>query len=89
MLFIALVRFKQKLTAEIAAENVKEIERDEQAGIRYQGIYWTLGAYDSVVLFEAPDEKAAMKMVLRRADSMEIQTLVAVPGDASSPTGPA
>ena len=88
MLFIALVKFKQKLTAEIAAGNLKEIEKDEEAGIRYQGIYWTLGGYDSVVLYEAPDEKAAMNMALRRADGMEITTLVAVPGDPSSPSGP-
>ena len=89
VLFIALVKFKQKLTAEIAAENLKDMEDDEKAGIRYHGVYWTLGEYDNVVLFEAPDEKAAMNMVLKRADRMEVRTLVAALGDASSPTGPA
>jgi uncharacterized protein with GYD domain len=89
MLFIALVRFRQKLTAGIAAENLKDIEDDERAGIRFNGIYWTLGEYDTVVLFEAPDERAAMNMALKRADRMEFTTLVAVPADASSPSGPA
>lgn len=40
-------------------------------------------------MFEAPDEKVAMKMALKRADRMEIETLVAVPADSSSPAGPA
>jgi hypothetical protein len=40
-------------------------------------------------MFEAPDEKAAITMVLKRADRMEIETLVAVPADAASPAGPA
>jgi hypothetical protein len=39
-------------------------------------------------MFEAPDEKAAMNMVLRRADRMEIEMLVAVPADESHPSGP-
>jgi uncharacterized protein with GYD domain len=89
VLFIALAKFRKKLTDEVAAENLKDIEADEKAGIRYRGIYWTLGEYDTVVLFEAPDEKAAMNMALKRADRMEVRTLVAVPADASSPSGPA
>jgi uncharacterized protein with GYD domain len=40
-------------------------------------------------MVEAPDEKAAMNMVLKRADRMETETLVAVPADAASPSGPA
>jgi uncharacterized protein with GYD domain len=53
------------------------------------GVYWTLGRYDTVVLFEAPNEKVAMNMVLKRADRMEIEILVAMPADQGSPTGPA
>ena len=29
------------------------------------GIYWTLGRYDSVVIFEAFNEKVAMNMALK------------------------
>jgi len=89
MLFIALVKFSKKLTKEVVEQNLKDIEDDMKGQIKYLGIYWTLGKYDTVVLFEAPDEKAAMNMVLKRADRMKIETLVAVPGDASSPAGPA
>lgn len=89
MLFIALAKFKTKLSREVVAQNLKDIETDTKGQIRYLNIYWTLGNYDTVVIFEAPDEKAAMNMALKRADRMEIVTLVAVPADASSPTGPA
>jgi uncharacterized protein with GYD domain len=37
-----------------------DIVVDEKAGIKYLGIWWILGMYDTVVMFVAPDEKAAM-----------------------------
>jgi uncharacterized protein with GYD domain len=89
MLFIALVKYKTKLSKEVVAQNLKDIEADTKGQVRYLGVYWTLGMYDTVVLFEAPDEKVAMNMVLKRADRMEIETLVAVPADEGSPAGPA
>ena len=89
MLFIALVKFKTKLSKEVVAQNMKDIEDDTKGQIRYLGIYWTLGKYDTVVLYEAPNEKVAMNMALKRADRMEIETLVAMPADAASPAGPA
>lgn len=88
MLFIALVTFKKKLSKEVIAENLKDIEDDMKGEVRYLGIYWTLGRYDTVVLFEAPNEKVAMNMALKRADRMEIETLVAVPAEERSPAGP-
>jgi uncharacterized protein with GYD domain len=88
MLFIMMVKFKSALTKEVVAQNMKDIEDDLKGGIKYHGIYWTLGKYDTVVIVEAPDEKAAMNLVLKRVDRMEIETLVAVPGDESCPTGP-
>ncbi len=88
MLFIALAKFKKTLSKDVVAQNLKDIETDTKGQVRYLGIYWTLGRYDTVVMFEAPDEKAAMNMVLKRADRMDIEMLVAVPADASSPAGP-
>jgi uncharacterized protein with GYD domain len=89
MLFIALVKFKTKLSEEVVTRNLKDIEDDMKGQVRYLGIYWTLGRYDTVVLFEAPDEKVAMNLALKRADRMEIETLVAVPAEEGSPAGPA
>jgi len=88
MRFIALAKFRTKLTEDIVAQNIRDIDEDVKDGIQYREIYWTLGKYDTVVIFDAPDEKAAMNMVLKRADRMEIETLVALPADKSSPAGP-
>ncbi|MCK9593639.1 MAG: GYD domain-containing protein [Methanoregula sp.] len=68
---------------------MKDIEDHTKGQVRYLNIYWTPGRYDIVVIFETPDEKAAMNMTLKRADRMEIETLVARPADAGSPAGPA
>ena len=88
MLFIALAKYKTKLSEEVIAQNLKDIETDTKGQVRYLGIYWTLGRYDTVVLFEAPNEKVAMNLVLKRADRMEIEILVAVPAEEGSPAGP-
>ncbi len=88
ILFIALANCKTSLSKEVVEQNLKDIEADTKGQIRYQSISWALGRYDTVVIFEAPDEKAAMNMALKRADRTEIETLVAVPADAGSPAGP-
>ena len=88
MLFIALAKFKTKLDKEIVSQNLKDIEGDTKGQVRYLNIYWTLGRYDTVVLFEAPDEKVAMNVALKRMDRMDIETLVAVPADEQHPFGP-
>jgi len=89
MLFIALVKFKITLTKETVAQNMKDIEEDTKCQVRSVSMYWTLGRYDTVVIFNAPDEKVAMHVILKRVDRMDIAMLVAVPADAGSPTIPA
>jgi uncharacterized protein with GYD domain len=81
MNFIALVKFKEKPSRERIAENLKKIEAEEKEGIRYLSIYWTLGRYDAVLTFEAPDEKAAMRTVLRRDAYLSQEVLTAVPAE--------
>ena len=88
MLFIALAKFKKALTKEVVEQNMRDIESDSKGDVKYLGIYWTLGRYDTVVMFEAPNEKVAMNVVLKRADRMDIEILTAVPADPNSPTGP-
>jgi uncharacterized protein with GYD domain len=89
MLFIALAKFKTKLSKEVVTQNLKDIEADTNGQVRYLNMYWTLGRYYTVVIFEAPDEKVAMNLALKRLDRMDIETLVAVPADEKSPAGPA
>ncbi len=88
MLFIALAKFKTPLSKEVVEQNLKDIETDTQGQVRYLSFYWTLGRYDTVVIFEAPNEKVAMNMSLKRLDRMEIEILVAMPAQEESPAGP-
>lgn len=79
MIFITLARFKGKPTKEMLAESSKLFERLVSEGGKVLGMYWTLGRYDAVVITEGPDEKAAMKALLRWGDMVSTETLVAVP----------
>jgi uncharacterized protein with GYD domain len=71
--------FKKQPDKAFIAETQKRIEADTKEGTKFLGIYWTLGKYDAVALYEAPNEKAAMKMAIKRADLMNVETLVAIP----------
>lgn len=65
----------------MVAKNVAEFGTDKKEGITWHGIYWTLGRYDAIAVFEAPSEQAAIKMSIRRGENMAIETLVAVPAE--------
>lgn len=56
------------------------------------GIWVYTGLLEGTILLSSKKprtKKIAMNMVLKRADRMEIETLVAVPADESSPAGSA
>ena len=61
------------------AANIKTMGLDEKEGIKYHSIFWTLGRYDVIGIFEAPNEKVAMKAQLRRAEVLASETLLAIP----------
>jgi len=65
------------------AEMQKLFEHDAKEG-KVLGFYWTLGRYDGVVISESPDEKTHMKHMLRFADLISSETLVAVPAEEAS-----
>jgi len=79
MYFIGLVKFKQKPTKAVVVENLKRRATEAKDGVKYLGIYWTLGRYDAVAVYEAPNEKVAMKIAIRRGEVFTMETLVAVP----------
>jgi uncharacterized protein with GYD domain len=78
MIFVTLVRFKRKPTKSGQAESEKMFAQQEKQGIRTIGMYWTLGRYDAVRIYEAPDEKAVMKSLAKAPDIVSTETLVAV-----------
>ena len=81
MYFVVLAKFKKKPTREVVAQNMKMLEMGAKEGVKNHGIYWTLGRYDAVGIFEAPNEKAAMKHSMRMGDNISTETLVAVPAE--------
>jgi uncharacterized protein with GYD domain len=80
MRFITLVKFKKK-PRDFVPENIKMIEEESKKGIKYLSINWTLGRYDAVAIFEAPSEKEAMQGAIRRADFLDMETMVAIPAE--------
>ena len=72
-------KWRRKPTKEMVAQLGKLHEQEVKEGVKFIGRYWTLGRYDSVRITEAPDEKTAMKALLRFGDPVSTETLVAVP----------
>jgi len=79
LIFIALVKFRKK--AKDASELGKKILGNLPSNIKIIGMYWTLGKYDAVWIYEAPNEKEAMKLGIDVGDITQTQTLVAIPRD--------
>jgi uncharacterized protein with GYD domain len=78
--FIALGNFTDQGIRNIKdtvkrADMVKEAA--QKAGITMKEIYWTLGAYDMVVTFEAPDDAAmtAFALAVGAAGNVRTQSL--------------
>jgi uncharacterized protein with GYD domain len=78
MIFITLSKFRKKPTKESIAQAEKLFEQQEREGTKVLAQYWTLGRYDSVVIIEAKDEKAAMKALSHWGDLISTETMVAV-----------
>ncbi len=77
MLFITLLSPKGK-----EAEAVKYLkELKAPAGITIRDVYFTLGRYDGIIVFEAPDVSKAMNFVMETgfATDYTVETLTAIP----------
>jgi uncharacterized protein with GYD domain len=55
----------------------------KKMGVKVSGIYWTLGAFDGVVVFEAPDEGTATAAMLHLSSLGNIRTQTARAFDAA------
>jgi uncharacterized protein with GYD domain len=78
MWFIRLVKLKNPPSKQ--SENWMNAKRAEAEkwGVKFHQTFFTLGKYDVVNIFEAPDEKVAMKFAHLVAPESTGQTLVAV-----------
>lgn len=79
MIFICLCKWKGKLTKENAAQSAKYVDEMKKKGAKILGFYWTVGRYNSVFVFEAPNEKDALKFSIDTNEMLSVETLVAVP----------
>jgi uncharacterized protein with GYD domain len=77
MIFVSLNRFRGKATKENIERSNKILASDPK--VKVLGFYWTLGRYDSVLIMEAPNEKAAMKILTQVGDYAATETMVAIP----------
>ena len=90
--FIALISETQegesKIRESVARAN-RFREEASELGVDVKELYWTLGSYDGVLVFEAPDDETAAALLfkltskgnvrtstLRAFDSAEMQTIL-------------
>ena len=55
----------------------------KKMGIKVTGMYWTLGAFDGVLVFDAPDEETATAVLLHLGSLGNIRTQTARAYDAA------
>ncbi len=79
MLFVTLLSPRGK-----GADAVKHLKTlKPPQGITVREIFFTFGRYDGIIIFEAPNESAAMNFVMQTGfnTNYTMETLVAVPAN--------
>ncbi len=79
MIFISLGKFRTKPTKKMTEEVTELMKAMEAHGAKFIKFYWTLGRYDTVVIMDVPNEKAAMRVNLNVADYVVTETMTAIP----------
>jgi uncharacterized protein with GYD domain len=79
LIFIHLGKMRKKPNKEMMGKSTKMVEEFKEKGIKILNWYWTLGRYDIAVVFEAADEKEALKFSFGAAEFVATETLVAIP----------
>jgi uncharacterized protein with GYD domain len=84
--FITTIKFTQQ-----GIENIRESPKRATAfksaakklGVKVTDVYWTLGSFDGLLIFEAPDGETATAAMLQVASLGNVQTTTARAFDAS------
>lgn len=79
MIFICLCKWKGKPSKKTTAQTDEGVDWMKKKGLKILGFYWTLGRYNAVFIFEAPNEKDALKFTIDTSEMLSVETLVAVP----------
>jgi len=78
LLFIVLAKMRGEITPEFQAATKKALTTPPP-GLKIRNVFWTLGQYDFVIVYEAPSEKEAIMMGTQWGKFCETQTMVAMP----------
>jgi uncharacterized protein with GYD domain len=79
LIFISLGKMRKKPSKEMSEQATTVMDNIKSMGIKIIGWYWTLGRYDTAVIFEAANEKEALKTSLAVSEFVATETLVAIP----------
>ena len=79
MLFVGLAKFRKPPERKDIGDTAKMIANWKEKSINMLSWYWTLGRYAAVSVFEAANEKEAMKMAIGISEWVTTETLVAIP----------
>lgn len=79
MIFVNLGKFRKKPEKGNVGDTDRMMEEFKAKGVKVLNWYWTLGRYDTVFIFEAANEKEALKMSVDISEWVTTETLVAVP----------
>lgn len=79
MIFVSLGKLRKAPEKAIAGEAADKVEEFKNKGVKILNWYWTLGRFDTVVVFEAANEKEALNFAMGVAEFVSTETLVAVP----------
>ena len=75
--FVSLLAFTQRGEEDIRHTVDRAHAFSEEAkklGAEVKDIYWTMGAYDGVLIFDAPDDQTATALMLRLSHKGNVRT---------------
>ena len=75
--FISLIQFTERGAKDIKKSTARALAFDEaaeKAGVKIEGQYWTMGAYDGVLIISADDENKALHCLTELAVSGNVRT---------------
>lgn len=78
--FISTIKFTQqgiKSIADTASRAVAFKSEAEKMGVKLSKIYWTLGSYDGLIIFDAPDDETATAAMLHLTSKGNVHTSTA------------
>ena len=76
--FVTLARMRGAIDSEFS-EKTEEFMKNPPAGIKILKVLHTLGQYDIVIFYEAPNEKAALMAAMNFGGKASTETMVAIP----------